>query len=100
MYDLETEKIIKEIKKKKAKLVCLQLPDGLKPKAEELQKLIEEKTTAQVIIWGGSCFGSCDLPLEVKNLGVDLLIHFGHGAWQDYGDRGNAKIEDGIYQNK
>ena len=87
MYDLETDKVIDYIKKHSAKRVCLQLPDGLKPKAAEIQKAIEENTDAEVIIWGGSCFGSCDLPLEVKRLNVDLLIHYGHSPWQDSGKR-------------
>ncbi len=87
MYNLEIENIVKEIKKHKAKTVCLHLPDGIKPKASEIQKTIEKETNAQVIIWGGSCYGSCDLPLEVKRLGVDLLIHFGHSSWQDFGKR-------------
>lgn len=87
MYDLKMDKVINEIKKHNAKTVCLQLPDGLKQKAEELQKIIENKTKSQVIIWGGSCFGSCDLPLEVKRLGVDLLVHYGHSPWQDFGKR-------------
>jgi 2-(3-amino-3-carboxypropyl)histidine synthase len=93
MYTIETEKVISEIKKQDAKLVCLQLPDGLKPKAEEIQKAIEKETSAQVIIWGGTCYGSCDLPLEVKRLGVDLLIHYGHSPWQDAGKRDYGKIE-------
>lgn len=93
MYDLGIDKIITEINKKKYKLVCLHLPDGLKPDAEELQKKIKEKTEAKVIIWGGTCYGSCDLPLEVKRLGVELLIHFGHAAWQDAGKRDYGKIE-------
>ena len=93
MYNLEIEKIVKEIKKQNAKTVCLQLPDGIKPKAEEIQKTIEKETNAQVIIWGGSCYGSCDLPLEVKRLGVDLLIHFGHSQWQDAGKRDYGKIK-------
>jgi len=93
MYNLETEKVIKEIKDKNIKLVCLHLPDGLKPRAEELQKKIKKNTNADVIIWGGSCYGSCDLPLEVKKLGVDLLVHFGHAAWQDHGKRDYGVIE-------
>ena len=93
MYDLEVERVIDEIRKQDAKLVCLQLPDGIKPKAEELQKAIEKETTAQIVIWGGSCYGSCDLPLEVKRLGVDLLVHFGHSPWQDSGKRDYGKIE-------
>ena len=48
MYNMEIDKIIKEIKKNNAKLVCLNLPDGLKPKAEELQKKILEDTDAEV----------------------------------------------------
>lgn len=93
MYDLELDKIISVIKNNNSKLVCLQLPDGLKPKAEEIQKIIEKETDTQVLIWGGSNYGSCDLPLQVKNLGVDLLIHFGHSAWQDFGKRDYGKIE-------
>jgi 2-(3-amino-3-carboxypropyl)histidine synthase len=93
MYTLETQKAISEIKKQDAKVVCLQLPDGLKPKAEEIQKAIEKETKAQVIIWGGTCYGSCDLPLEVKRLGVDLLIHYGHSPWQDAGKRDYGKVD-------
>jgi 2-(3-amino-3-carboxypropyl)histidine synthase len=82
MYNLELDKAIAKIKQSKAKKVCIQLPDGLKPKAKEIQDSIEKSTNAQVFIWAGSCFGSCDIPLEVKNLGVDLLIHWGHTAWK------------------
>lgn len=92
MYDIELERVINEIKSTGSKVVCLQLPDGIKPMAEEIQKEIEDKTEAKVIIWGGSCYGSCDLPLEVKNLGVDLLVHFGHAPWQDSGKRDYGKI--------
>lgn len=81
-YDLELERVVDRVNKEKARLVCIQLPDGLKPKAKLIQKEIENKTKAKVIIWAGSCFGSCDIPLEVKRLGVDLLIQFGHSPWQ------------------
>ena len=93
MYKLEKDRIISQIQEKGAKLVCLQLPDGIKPQAQQLQQLIEKNTGAKVLIWGGSCYGSCDLPLEVKRLGVDLLIHFGHSPWQDAGRRDYGKIE-------
>ena len=78
MYNLELEKAIKEIKEKKAKTVCIQLPDGLKPKAKEIADRIKEKTNAKVIIWAGSCFGACDTP-NLKN--IDLLIQWGHSRW-------------------
>ncbi len=82
MYDLELEKVIKKIRQQNAKLVCIQLPDGLKPKANIIQKELEQNTDAEIIIWGGSCFGACDIPLEVENLGVDLLIQWGHSEWE------------------
>ncbi len=80
-YSLELEKAIKAINKTKAKLVCIQLPDGLKPKAKFIQEQIEKKTKATVLIWLGSCFGACDTP-NIKNLSIDLLIQWGHSDWK------------------
>jgi 2-(3-amino-3-carboxypropyl)histidine synthase len=79
MYDLELDKIVSEIKKINAKTVCIQLPDGLKPRANEIQEKIEKETSALVLIWAGSCYGACDLPNNLE--GVDLLVHFGHSEW-------------------
>lgn len=76
-YDLELDKAIKEIKKNNAKTVCIQLPDGLKPKATEIAEFLENKTKAKIMIWASSCFGSCDVP----KLDVDLLIQWGHSKW-------------------
>ena len=67
MYDLELDKVVKEIKKKNAKIVCIQLADGLK-----------FKTKAKCLIWMESCYGSCDYP-ELRD--VDLLIQFGHNNY-------------------
>ncbi|RLG11452.1 hypothetical protein DRN73_05355 [Candidatus Pacearchaeota archaeon] len=79
-YDLELNKVIKEIKKNKAQLVLLQFPDGLKPYATDIVDYLEEKTKAEFIIWFGSCFGACDTPVLGKNLEkkIDLIIQFGH----------------------
>ena len=77
MYNLELDKAVKEIKSSKAKTVLIQLPDGLKPKAKEIKEKLE-KTGAEIFIWGGSCYGACDVP-DVK---VDLLIQFGHSEWR------------------
>ena len=76
-YDLELERVVNEIKKEKAKTECIQLPDGLKPRATEIVSYIEENTDADVVIWLDSCFGACDVP----QLDVDLLIQFGHSSW-------------------
>ena len=79
-YDLELDKIVENIKKKKAKFVLLQFPDGLKAYATSIVDYLEEKTSASFLIWMGSCFGACDTPVlqrEVENK-IDLVIQFGH----------------------
>lgn len=82
-YDLELEKIVRKIKKEKAKIVCIQLPEGLKPIATEIVDFIESKTNANCVIWMGSCFGACDIPqLQKIKPKIDLLIHFGHSRFK------------------
>ena len=88
-YELEIEKIVKTIKKQKAKLVLLQFPDGIKPYstviADEIERRCKEKKmNVECLIWLGSCYGACDVP-NVENLGVDLVVQFGHSKW-DYKD--------------
>ncbi len=82
MYDLELARAVREIIERKAKLVCIQLPEGLKPETAKIVKEIESKTQARVITWMGSCYGACDVP-SVEELGVDLLIQWGHSAWSE-----------------
>ena len=79
-YDLEISTIISEIKKLKAKTVLLQFPDGLKPYSKEVADQIKDKTDCLPIIWLGSCFGACDLPLQMVNK-VDLLVQIGHNRF-------------------
>ena len=85
-YDLELNRAVSEIKKitckrsaqSPAKLVCIQLPDGLKPLATDIANELEKKTNAKILIWMGTCFGACDVP-DLKE--VDLLIQWGHSKW-------------------
>jgi len=81
-YDLELDNVINKVKAENAKLVCIQLPDGLKPHADEIQEAIEKNTDAKVVIWADSCYGACDVPIQVQRLGVDLLIQWGHSEWR------------------
>jgi len=79
-YDLELEKVIKEIARAKAKFVLLQFPDGLKPYATAVVDFLEEKTKATFLIWFGNCFGACDTPVGLEKIKpkIDLIIQFGH----------------------
>ncbi len=84
MLKLDVKKGIKEIKKKKAKTVLLQIPEGLKGKTTELIELIEKKTKAKVITVMDPLWGACDLKeKEAKEFGADLIIHIGHTKYLD-----------------
>ncbi|MBW2980343.1 diphthamide synthesis protein [Candidatus Woesearchaeota archaeon] len=77
-YNLELNKAVNEIKSSKAKTVCIQLPDGLKPRAKDIADYLEKNTNAQILIYAGSCFGACDVP----NVEADLLIQWGHSKFR------------------
>jgi 2-(3-amino-3-carboxypropyl)histidine synthase len=81
MYDLELDKLAEEIKSNQHKKVLIQLPDGLKPKAKEVVDYLEKETSAQIFIWFSSCFGACDIPLNLDTLDIDLLVQFGHSKF-------------------
>jgi 2-(3-amino-3-carboxypropyl)histidine synthase len=82
-YDLELERAVNEINEHEPDKVCLHMPDGIKPKANEIIDHLQDQTgVEEIMVWGGSCFGACDLPVEVKNIGVDLMIHWGHSRWK------------------
>jgi len=96
-YDLELDKVISEIKSKKAKLVLLQFPDGLKPYATAIVDYLEDKLApnrvgpeegvppksgvgGKFLIWLESCYGACDTPVGIDNIKpkIDLVVQFGH----------------------
>ncbi len=77
-FDFEEERIKHEITKLCAKCVLLQMPEGLKPEAPKLAKIIE-KSGAVAIISADPCYGGCDIAVgDAEGLGVDLIVHFGH----------------------
>ena len=90
-YDLEIDRIVKTIKNEKAKKVLLQFPEGMKPYSQVICEKLEKETKVECFIWLGTCFGACDIPLEVERLGVDLIVQFGHSNW-DYSSEKNIKV--------
>jgi 2-(3-amino-3-carboxypropyl)histidine synthase len=81
MYKLELDKLISTIKQQNAKKVLIQLPDGMKHKANIVSDAIEENTNAKAFIWLGSCYGACDLPLGMDILNIDLVVQWGHNKF-------------------
>jgi len=83
-FDFEEERVKQEILKLEAKRVLIQLPEGLKPEAPRLAKIIE-KVGAVPIVSADPCYGACDLATaEAESLGVDLIIHYGHSKLLKY----------------
>jgi diphthamide biosynthesis enzyme Dph1/Dph2-like protein len=76
--NLELEKVIKQIKTTNPNSILIQLPDGLKPKAEEIITKLKPHTNAKIYINLGTCFGACDIP-KLEN--IDLLIQWGHSEY-------------------
>lgn len=81
-YDLELERVASAINEKNAKLVCIQLPDGMKTLVDQIQDHLEKHTKADIVFWGSSNFGACDIPIELTHYKFDMLIHFGHSRWK------------------
>ena len=81
IYDLEIDKVVGTIKKQKVEKVLFQFPEGLKPYAQVICNEIEIKAGCECMIWMGTCFGACDVPIEVGSLGIDLIVQFGHSSW-------------------
>ena len=83
-FDLEEERIKKEIQRLKVKRVLIQLPEGLKPEGPRLAKMVG-KAGALPIISADPCYGACDIAeAEAESLKVDLIIHFGHSKLLKY----------------
>lgn len=74
-YEIDIDGLIALIKKRKSRRVGVQLPEGLKRQAMEISEVIRERSGAEVWLFGGECFGACDLEHDED---LDIVLHFGH----------------------
>jgi len=86
MFDFELEKAIKTVGERRAKRVLLQFPEGLKPfSTEVVDRLRSRLPEVEFLISGEPSFGACDVAEdEVKAVGADLILHFGHSPYTWY----------------
>ncbi|MBU0763107.1 MAG: diphthamide synthesis protein [Candidatus Altiarchaeota archaeon] len=81
-YVFEIDAVVKRIRETGAKRVGLQFPEGLKEHAVDVASEIEEKTDAKAVIMVDPTYGACDTKkAQAENLGVDLIVHFGHTSY-------------------
>jgi 2-(3-amino-3-carboxypropyl)histidine synthase len=77
-FDFEEQRIRQEIVRLDAKRVLLQMPQGLKPQATIIAKIVEDYGATPIISFD-PCYGACDIAeTDAASLGVDLILHFGH----------------------
>jgi len=77
MFDVDLTSAISEIKRIKARVVALQVPEGLKKRAYQLAEDIENKAGVEVLVVAEPCFGACDVPGSLFET-VDAIVNVGH----------------------
>ena len=77
MYDVDLTSAISEIKRLKARIIGLQVPEGLKKRAYQFAEDIESKSGAEVLVVAEPCFGACDVPSALFDM-VDAIVNVGH----------------------
>ena len=76
--------LTEKLRKRGAKTVALQFPEGLKRKAAGIAAALREEGF-DVIVSGEPCYGACDLSLGLLEY-ADVLVHFGHAPVDDRPD--------------
>lgn len=80
-YHIDIEPALDRIKKKHARTILIQLPEGLKPYLDEIHDHVMDRIPdIQVLISADPCYGACDMPCasRLDHLNVDTVIHIGH----------------------
>lgn len=81
-YDLQIDKVVREVKARKCKRVILQLPEGLMWCATQISNRIKQGTAAETFVSLDTCYGACDLATHAASrLNADLIVHYGHTPW-------------------
>lgn len=81
--NFELDKLVSELKNRKPRKILVQLAEGIKQNATEIQKEIEN-LGIEVIFSGETSWGACSIAVqEAEALNVDLIVHFGHAKFID-----------------
>ena len=80
-YTFEVKKTVWRCIESKAKVVALQMPEGLLMYACLISDILEKFAKVQTVIMGDVTYGACCVDdYTAKALGADLLIHYGHSC--------------------
>lgn len=83
-YLIDIENTAKTIKQEGFNTITIQIPEGLKRNIFPIVEYLKKETGATVLVSANACFGACDAAnYELKNIGVDCVIHLGHTAMSE-----------------
>ena len=79
-YSFEIEKLARILKFMQAKRILIQLPNGLKPYANYIEKSLKSMLPhISIFFSGGDAYGPCDVVFnEAKLVDADVIVHYGH----------------------
>lgn len=79
--DFEIDYLKEELEKRKPRKVLVQLPEGVKQNVFQLEEVFEG-LGIESIYSGETCWGGCAIAVhEAKDVGADLIVHFGHAKF-------------------
>lgn len=81
-YSFEVHKTVHRVRTSNARLVALQMPEGLLLYASVLADILRAHCSgAQTVVLGDVTYGACCVDdLAAAALGADLLVHYGHSC--------------------
>lgn len=80
-YNFEIHKTVWNIRKKGAKRVCLQMPEGLLVYSLIIADIIEQFCNCEVLVMGDVSYGACCVDdYTAKALDCDFIVHYGHSC--------------------
>lgn len=78
MYELDEEALAEEVRRRGARRVVIQLPEGLKRFGPRLASVVEG-AGAVALVLVDPCYGACGVAFqEAVELDADLIVHYGH----------------------
>ena len=78
MHALDEEGALSVVREHSYRTILLEVPEGVRDRAAVLADRIRQETRCVAIVWGGTCWGPCDLHEHEAAPLVDAVLHFGH----------------------
>jgi len=78
MHALDEEGALAVVREHGYQTVLLEVPEGVRDRAAVLADRLRRENECIAMVWGGTCWGPCDLHEHEATPLVDAILHFGH----------------------